>query len=70
MDRQPGKLLDSCDKEGAVKIRRRNGKSYTLRPDEHSEIVIPNFSERVRAIFPEVIPEEITEAVDKLIAGE
>jgi hypothetical protein len=34
LDRQPAVVLDACDKEGAVRIRRRNGRSYTVRPDE------------------------------------
>jgi hypothetical protein len=34
LDRQPAVVLDTCDKEGAVRIRRRNSHTYTLRPDE------------------------------------
>jgi len=34
LDRQPAVVLDACDKEGAVRIRRRSGQSYTIRPDE------------------------------------
>jgi hypothetical protein len=28
LDRQPAVVLDACDKEGVVRIRRRNGRSW------------------------------------------
>jgi hypothetical protein len=33
LDRQPGVVLDACDREGVVRIRRRTGQCYTIRPD-------------------------------------
>ena len=32
LDRKPGSVLDACDRDGAVRIHRRNGQSYTIRP--------------------------------------
>ena len=33
LDRRPSDVLNACDSEGAVRIRRRDGRSYTLRSD-------------------------------------
>jgi hypothetical protein len=34
LDRSPGAVLDACEREGVVQIRRRNGHTYTLKPNQ------------------------------------
>jgi hypothetical protein len=76
LDRKPATVLDACDREGAVRIQRRNGRRYTVRPDEGTAQKVPwrkAFAEhraRIARIFPEPIPEEQVRVVDRLIAGE
>lgn len=76
LDRTPGAVLDACDKEGAVRIQRRDGRKYTVRPEGGGEQKVPwrrllaEQRARTKRIFPEPIPQEQVEAVDKLIAGE
>jgi hypothetical protein len=30
LDREPSRVLDTCDRQGAVRIRRRDGRTYTM----------------------------------------
>ena len=64
--------LDACDHEGAVRIRRRNGRTFTIRPDSRPEriLALPNLRARLKRIFPKVLPPEQTCRADKLLAGE
>ena len=79
LDRKPGAILDVCDREGAVQIRRRDGRTYTMRaartkspsPASRDEASgLPDFAARRRALFPESIPREQMELADRLLAGE
>ncbi len=79
LDRQPAIVLDACDKEGAVRIRRHNGHTYTLRPDEPRSSKASAEARRrwldehfawLERTFPEPISTEQTALVDRLIAGE
>ena len=79
LDRQPAMVLDACDKEGAVRIRRRNGHSYTLRPDEPRPSRASAEARRrwlaehfawLERTFPKPISSRQTALVDRLIAGE
>ncbi len=72
LDRQPKVVLDACDRDGAVQIRRRNGRTYTIRPDAGPDRItsIPDFRARVAKIFPRPIPAAQSRLVDKLLAGE
>jgi len=79
LDRQPAVVLDACDKEGVVRIRRRTGQSYTIRPDEPKPSKASAEARRrwldehfawVKRTFPEPISAEQTALVDRLIAGE
>ena len=76
LDRKPGKVLDTCDREGMVRIQRRDGRRYTVRPEADPERKVEwvkwyaEHRARIKRIFPEPIPQEQVEAVDKLIAGE
>jgi len=76
LDRKPGTVLDACDREGAVRIQRRDGRRYTVRPDAGAAQKVPwrrlmaEHRARIARIFPEPIPEEQVRRVDQLIAGE
>ena len=76
LDRSPAVVLDTCDREGAVRIRRRNGHNYTIRPDEPRPSNVPwrqlvaEHRTRVARIFPEPISSKQVRLVDQLIAGE
>lgn len=71
------RVLDVCDAEGVVQIRRRNGRSYTLTAEQTNQkgekVVInpPDIMARLRKNFPNMmISKKQTAFVDKLIAGE
>ncbi len=72
LDREPATVLDACDREGLVRIKRRDGRAYTVRPENSEKRVtaIPDFAARRKAIFPKTIPVAQVRLVDKLIAGE
>lgn len=72
LDRVPNEVLDASDLDGAAKIRRRNGRTYTIRPDQGSERIkaVPNIRARLAKVFPKQIPIAQSRAVDKLLAGE
>ena len=76
MDRKPATVLDACDREGVVRIQRRNGRRYTLRPEAGTGQKVPwrkaygEHLARMKRIFPEPIPEEQLRALGELIAGE
>ena len=79
LDRAPAVVLDACDKEGAVRVRRRNGHSYTIRPDE-PKLSKTSAEDRQRWLdehfawlertFPKPISAKQVALVDRLIAGE
>jgi hypothetical protein len=72
LDRGPSAVLDECDREGTVQIRRRDGRTYTVRADAGPERItaLPDFRARLAKIFPKRIPASQTRLVDKLLAGE
>lgn len=79
LDRQPAKVLAACEKDGVVRIRGRNGHSYTLRRDEPKRPKAPAEARRqwlekhfawLERTFPKPISREQTALVDRLIAGE
>jgi hypothetical protein len=72
LDREPSNVLDECDREGSVKIHRRDGRTYTIRADAGPERMtsVPDFRARLAKIFPKEIPASQSRLVDKLIAGE
>ena len=76
LDRKPGEVLDACDREGTVRIQRRDGRRYTVRPDGGASQKVPwrswyaEHAARMKRIFPKPIPQEQVEAVDKMIRGE
>lgn len=72
LDRQPAAVLNACDREGAVQIRRRNGRTYTIRSDAGPDRItaVPDFVARVKKIFPQPFTAKQARLADKLIAGE
>lgn len=72
LDREPTAVLNACDREGAVRIRRRNGQTYTIRPDAGPDRManLPDIRARLKAMFPKPIPLAQSRLVDKLLAGE
>jgi hypothetical protein len=73
LDRRPSNVLDAADRDGAVRIKRRDGRTYSVRPEGHTTAKItslPDFAGRRKALFPKPISAAQARAVDKLIAGE
>ncbi len=76
LDRKPAIVLNTCDREGAVRIRRRDGRSYTVRPDEPPARDVPwrcliaEHRRRIARIFKEPLTKAQVQMADRLIAGE
>ena len=72
LDREPSRVLDVCDSEGVVQIRRRDGRAYVLRTAKRSARIkrLPDFRARLKRIFPNPIPAKQAALVDRLLAGE
>ncbi len=76
LDRKPAVVLDACDREGVIRIQRRDGRSYTVRPDEppaHKVAwrrLVTEHRARIARIFPEPLSKAQVRLVDQLIAGE
>jgi hypothetical protein len=76
LDREPARILDLCDAEGAVRVRRRDGRLYTIRRDPSSPAPgswsksIAHRRKRLKEIFPKPIPIKQVREVDRMIAGE
>ena len=72
LDRGPAAVLDACDRDGAVRIRRRGGRIYTVQADAGPDRItaLPDFRARTARIFPRPLTPEQTRRADKLLAGE
>ena len=72
VDREPAAVLDAADENGAVEIRRRDGRVYTLQPKASANRItgLPDFRARLKKIFPRPIPQKFVAMADRLIAGE
>jgi len=72
MHRQGAAVLKACDRDGVVRIRHRDGRVYTLKPESGPLRMqnLPNFSDRIAKTFPKRIPAKQVRLVDRLIAGE
>lgn len=72
LDREPQTVLAACDAAGAVMIRSRDGRTYTLRTNQVSRPMgpIPDFAARRRAQGMPHIPAEQVRRVDEWMAGE
>ena len=73
LDREPAAVLDAADRDGAVRIKRRDGRTYSIKPERSASAKIasvPDFAARRKMIFSRTIPVTQVRKVDKLIAGE
>lgn len=73
LDREPSTVLDAADRGGVVRVKRRDGRTYSVCPETHAPTAItsiPNLAERRKAIFKKSIHSADVRRVDKLIAGE
>lgn len=72
LDRVPNAVLDASDRDGAARIRRRNGRTYTVRPDAGPDrmAALPDFRGRLEKLFPKPLSRAQTRMADKLIRGE
>ena len=73
VDRIPGVVFDESERSGAVKVRRRDGRTYTITADEPPRRVMKlpkDFRSRIQKICPKRMPQEMAAELDKLIAGE
>jgi hypothetical protein len=73
LDREPGAVLDVADRDGAVRIRRRDGRTYSVIPESRPAETIaslPDLASRRKTIFSRTIPAAHVRRTDKLIAGE
>ena len=72
LDREPSVVLDAADQYGAVRIKRRDGRTYAVRPELAGAkiTVLPDLAKRRKAIFRKSIPAAHVRRADKLIAGE
>ena len=72
LDREPAAVLDAADRDGAVRIKRRDGRSYSIQPEARPARVtqLPDFRARIARIFPKPISKSQAQLFDKLLAGE
>lgn len=72
LDREPAAVLDAADKEGVARIKRRDGRMYTIRPESTGKKItsLPDFRARINQIFPKPISKTQAQIFDRLIAGE
>jgi hypothetical protein len=72
LDRQPGAVLDAADKEGVARIKRRDGRTYTISPETVKRKIteLPDFRARIKKIFAKPVSKSQAKLFDKLLAGE
>ena len=73
LDRETAKVMEACDTYGSVRIKRRDGRTYTLEAEQKKEFVFnpPDIMGRLKKQFPGMkLSRKQSDSVDKLIAGE
>lgn len=72
LDREPSAVLDAADRYGAVRVKRRDGRTYSVKPEGGDATItaLPDFASRRKAMFTKPVPAAVVRRVDKLIAGE
>ncbi len=75
LDRQPATVLDACDREGSVRIRRRDGRTYLVQPEanagpppEWGRFIEQREAELMRS-FPKVLTRKQTRMVDDIMSS-
>ena len=72
LDREPDVVLDPGDREGRVRVRRGNGRTDLVRPENGPErmTTVPGVGARLAKVVPKPLTRAQTRLTDKLIAGE
>ena len=72
LNRQAAKVLRACDRFGSVKIQARNGRVYSLKAEGSKRKMgpLPDFAARRRAAGFPPMDRKMSEALNRLIAGE
>lgn len=73
LDRETARVMQACDTYGAVRIKRRDGRSYTLAAEHKKKFAFnpPDIMARLRKDFPKMkISRKQAAFADKLLAGE
>ena len=71
LDRETARVMEACDTYGAVRIKRRDGRTYTLEAETKQAVIDPpDIMARLRKQFGDVVIKDRQAAfVDKLIGG-
>jgi hypothetical protein len=73
LDRETARVMEACDTYGAVRIKRRDGRTYKLEAETKKGKVInpPDIMARLKKQFGDmVISKDQSDFADKLIRGE
>jgi hypothetical protein len=73
LDRRPSAVLEACDAHGEARIRRRDGRTYLLKPDAPARASItslPDFAARRQRLFRQPLPKVFARKFDQALAGE
>jgi hypothetical protein len=72
LNRQPAKVLEACDRLGAIEIRSRNGRVYSLKSESPKRKTgpLPDFAARRRTAGFPPMDRKTWNALARLIAGE
>ena len=73
LDRSPATVLDAAEAEGAVIVKRRDGRTYRIQPEAapRSKVrKLPDFDARLKALGMPKIPKSVSDQVDRWMAGE
>ncbi len=72
LDRETARVMEACDTYGAVKIKRRDGRIYTLEAEDKKEFKFnpPDIMARLKTYCPRKVGKKQAAFVDKLLAGE
>lgn len=73
LDRETARVMEACDTYGAVKIKRRDGRIYTLEAEHKKEFKFnpPDIMARLEKQFPGMkIGKKQAALADKLLRGE
>lgn len=76
LDRETARVMEACDADGAVQIKRRNGRLYTMRPDQSPKGKFDWtgwWAERrkwIKKTCPVPLTKKEARELDRMIAGE
>lgn len=74
LDREPARILDACDAEGAVQIHRRDGRTYTLQSDANGNfsmsVWLADRRRKLKELFPTPLTKKQVREFDRLIRSD